>query len=266
MHMRTPTDKRIWTTWSGGIDSTALVGKLLQAGYTVFPIAILMGSQTYQHNEEGARKTLSNYFKARYPRTWIDPVTVSGAFLKSFSPDGGQEVPRRNKHIMDFVMMNYVIPNDLYYIGMGSHLGADTPAVDHLHGNDTDSRHMNAYLLSEYGIGYQLMSCLDFGPSRYKTDRIEMMLDSVTAHYAFATYNCLDGVENDMHCGQCYKCVERHAAFESVLGDGQDKTRYVYNPKAMSFYEAYLGHFNGTPAGLSWEEISIGNQGSHKED
>ena len=266
--MRSPFDKRIWATWSGGIDSTALIGKLLQAGYEVFPIAVLMGPKIYRENERNARVLLSPYFREAYPELWHDPLEVSMNWMKHFSSDGGHEIPRRNKHIMDYVMMQHVIPNDFYYLGMGSHLGADPPAVDHLKmGNDTDSRHMMCYFLTEYGLHYQFVSLLDFGPSRYKTDRIQMMLDIIPSPFiAFVPYNCLAGVQYGTHCGHCYKCVERHAAFEIVLGPDKDETIYLSPPKEASYYKAYLGHFKGIPANLSWEDIKIGNQGSHRED
>lgn len=266
--MGSPFDKRIWATWSGGIDSTALVGKLLQAGYEVFPIAVLMGPKIYRENEREARVLLTPYFREKYPDLWHDPIEVTMDWLRHFSSDGGHEIPRRNKHIMDYVMMNHVIPNDFYYLGMGSHLGADPAAVDHLKtGNDTDSRHMMCYFLTEYGIHYQFVSLLDFGPSRYKTDRIRMMLDTLPHEaVAFSSYNCLAGKLTSWHCGECYKCVERHAAFEIVLGPDRDLTMYIKSPKIVPYYEAYLGHFKGIPANLSWEDIRIGNQGSHKEN
>lgn len=264
--MGSPNSKVIWVTWSGGVDSTAVLGKLLEDGFVVYPIAIRMGSAQFSYNELTPRILLSRYFKEKYPALWNDPVEISGSFLTKFSPDGGREIPRRNKHIMDYVMTNYVMANDGYYIGMGSHLGAYPGAVDHLDGTDADSRYMIAYLLAEYGIGYQLITMLDFGPSRYKTDRIEMMLETVPNNLAFVLYNCLDALSPDMHCGRCYKCVERHAAFETVLGAGYDKTNYVYNPKEMPYYFGFIEHFQGNSPLLSWEDIKIGNQGSHKED
>lgn len=260
--MKTPNDKRIWVTWSGGIDSTAVLGKLLKAGYEVFPIAVEFGSKFYSENEKLAREEIAKYFKQSFPAKWNDVVTVSGSFFMPFSSDG-KEVMRRNKHIMDYVMMNHVIPDEFYYIGMGSHLGADTPSVDHLKGgNDTDSRHMNAYLLAEYGIGFQLLTLLDFGPSRFKTDRIKMLLEVVPEELAFKTYNCLTALELGAHCGQCYKCVERRAA--CVMLGQRDFTEYVYNPEAMPFFVTYIERFNGDlTKTLSWEDIRMGEQGSH---
>jgi hypothetical protein len=264
--MGSPNSKVIWVTWSGGIDSTAVLGKLLEDGFIVYPLSIRMGSTMFRHNEGTARVLISAHFKKKYPTLWNDPINIPGSFLNRFSPDGGREIPRRNKHILDYVMTNYVMANDGYYVGMGSHLGAYPGAVDHLDGKDADSRYMISYLLSEYGIGYQLMTLLDFGPSRYKTDRIEMMWETIPLGLAFQTYNCLDALEEDMHCGRCYKCVERHAAFETLLGRDKDQTVYVHPPKDMPYYGGYLEHFKGISPLLSWEDIRIGDQGSHKED
>lgn len=264
--MPNPNDKRIWATWSGGVDSTALMSQLLAAGFDVHPIVVLFGPAAMRRNEMIARAEINEYFATRYPDSWHKPVHVPGDFLNVFSSDGGREVLRRNKHIMDYVMMNHVIPDDVYYIGTGTYVGADTSAVDHLHGMDTDSRYLSAYLLSEYGLGYQHMSLGDFGTSRYKTDQVAQLIQFLPLNYAFATYNCMTGYDDfpGVHCGVCYKCVERHAAFLREVG--ADNTPYHTNPRNVPYFKDYLEHFKGNHIHLSWEDIQIGNQGTHKED
>lgn len=260
--MGTPQNKTVAVTWSGGIDSTAVVGQLLHAGYEVIPVAIKMGPYHFMKNEQRARDEISHYFGERYPSTWNKPREIDGEFLTLFSSDGGKEVLRRNKHILDYVMMNFVIAQDLYYVATGSHLGAYPPAVDHLPGGDSDSREMIAYMLQEYGLAYQLITMLDFGPSRYKTDRIRQLLEHVPAPYCFQTYNCLTTSLPHMHCGRCYKCVERHAAFETIAHDS-DKTRYETHPKKSEMYAGYIGHFKGVCPKFIWDDVKEEGMGSH---
>lgn len=262
--MGTPNNKTVAVTWSGGVDSTAIVGNLLNAGYDVVPVSMLMGSNTFMQNERRARDRLSYYFAKVYPDQWRPPHEIDAKWLTMFSADGGKEILRRNKHILDYVMMNFVIPNDWYYVATGSHLGAYPAAVDHLPGGDVDSREMIAYLLQEYGIGYQLLTLLDFGPSRYKTDRIQQMLNNVPIEVARYAYNCLETVVPNVHCGRCYKCVERHAAFMEVAGE--DLTEYESDPRKSVMYGGYLQHFAGISPQFSWEEVRSATQGSHREE
>lgn len=264
-------DNRVWTTWSGGVDSTALVAHLLKNGFEVWPIVFEFGPPAYQESEALARHRIRAHFEREYGDLFHEELKIDGSFLsENFSLDRGREVLRRNKHIMDYIMMNYVLPADGTFIGMGTYVGADTSAVDHLHGKDTDSRYLTAYLLSEYGIEYQLLSLADFanGKSRYKTDQIRILLDAAPWSVLLSTYNCMTGYPEaiGVHCGVCYKCVERSAAMEFLFGKDGDATKYYTDPHTMWYHAAYMKHFKGEHISLSWSEVRIGNQGSHKAD
>jgi len=252
--MKNPNNKFIHVTWSGGIDSTALIGLLLKAGWSVQPVTLLFGKTGYKVREEAARDYLLDWFLRHYPESMQPSIYVDGNFLSEFAI--GPEIPRRNKHILDFMMMQYVIPQDGYYLGMGEYIGADTWLVkDHVGAHDADSRYLAAYMLHEYGLDYRFMALNDFGESRYKADRIRLLVDALSPYAALRTSNCMDDLPG-MHCGKCYKCIERHVGFEEVLGRGHDTTQYDIDPEKHVSYELYLQQMRGDLVDLSWEKAN----------
>lgn len=252
--MGNPNKKFIHVTWSGGIDSTGVVAQLLWKGWMVQPITLLFGRAGYKEREAIARGYFTKYFQSMYPDRLLPPKTVNGNFLDQFSHDG-VEITRRNKHILDYMMQRYVIPEDGYYIGMGEYIGADTWVVkDHVGAHDADSRYLAAYLLSEYGLGYRFMALNDFGESRYKADRVRLLVDAVGGQNALQTTNCMSN-HYRKHCGQCYKCIERHVAFTEILGEGFDTTEYLVDPATTAAFPLYIRQQAGELVDLSWKDV-----------
>ena len=58
--MNDPNNKRIHVTWSGGIDSTGVIGLLLQSGWTVMPVTLVFGDAGYKDREAMARGKLAD--------------------------------------------------------------------------------------------------------------------------------------------------------------------------------------------------------------
>jgi len=255
--MNDPNNKTCYVTWSGGIDSTGVLGLLLQAGWTVQPITLKFGKLSYQSREAAARSALSARFEMIYPDLWNPTKEFDGSFLNHFSADG-IEITRRNKHILDWMMMNHVLPNGGYYLGMGEYIGADTWAVkDHVGAHDADARYLAAYLLYEYGLSFRLMTLADFGESRYKADRVNLLVNAIGPDAALLTTNCMGANEELIHCGQCYKCIERHAAFEIVLGRGMDDTDYLTDPREAPHFEQYEKQMAGEAIDLKWQDVNV---------
>lgn len=257
--MGNPNDKLVYVTWSGGIDSTALIGQLLRNGWEVQPITLVFGERNYLEREAIARGKLMGYFHHKYPRQFGTPIVTDGSFLSTFSFGDlkGADIPRRNRHILDYLMCHFVIPANGYYVGMGEYIGADTWVVkDHVGAQDADSRYLAAYLLTEYGLGYRFMALNDFGESRYKSDRVRLLIDAIGPEYAQLTSNCMFG-GTETHCGKCYKCVERHVAFEMILGPGADHTWYEVDPKNWPHYDLYVRQMHGEPVNLTWSDADV---------
>jgi hypothetical protein len=240
----TAAHSEVVASWSGGIDSTAVVAHLCARGYDVLAITLGIYGQNFGQRERRARELLK-------PELEILAMEAGGAlrymeekesgWIWAFSPDG-IEIPRRNKHIIDRLCDHYARRyTTTRNIALGEYTGADTWLVrDHVAASDADHRSLASYLYAEYGMSWRLLSLQDFGESRYKVDRARL-LGAVLGDAAFDTSVCL--VDSAEHCGECYKCVERHAAF--LLALGRDRTPYMRDPKLHPFYQHYCQQMRG---------------------
>jgi 7-cyano-7-deazaguanine synthase in queuosine biosynthesis len=223
--------KQIVCTWSGGIDSTALIANLLNNGYEVFAYRLKIYQDKFEKRELNAIEKLLPIFKKLGK---IHFKILDGSFLWNFSPDK-IEIPRRNKLIIDNMVETICKPNKIYNLGLGEYIGADTWVVkDHVSGADADARSLTAYIYNEYGLAIRLFTLADFGESRFKDDRIRLGTNIIKEDM-FLTTNCLNN--NLKHCGNCYKCIERHVGFLNILGN--DKTKYLNNPEQNEKYNKY---------------------------
>jgi len=237
--------KHVVASWSGGIDSTAVLAQLAMRGYEI--TAVVLDIYRVQMPLFAARE-----YKAR--QNLIPPLTdlaeSNGGSLKvmtgeadwiwAFSNDG-IEIPRRNKHIIDHLIVRHMMPEGITNIAMGEYVGADTWLVrDHVGASDADHRSLSAYLYLEYGLRYRLISLQDFGESRYKSDRLRLGVQAIGSFMAFTT-NCL--ANSRLHCGTCYKCVERAAAHE--VSGIIDATDYESDPREHPRFALYLRQMNG---------------------
>lgn len=242
---------RIAVTWSGGIDSTSLIAEMLKRGYHVKAITLDIYRDRFpemSHREFCARKALRPYLNqlAKKNNGSFDAITHPCEWIWSLSTPGELEIPHRNKRIMDWMLVRILKPSGVFNLGMGEYVGADTWLVkDHVAGLDADTRYLSSYLLHEYGIDYRLITLADCGESRYKWQRL------LIGYAAFGggkhgieamalTTNCLSN--SKQHCGRCYKCVERHAAFIHWTDD--DPTRYEQQP-SWDQVELYKGQMMG---------------------
>ena len=91
---------------------------------------------------------------------------------------------------------------------------------------------------------YRLISLQDFGESRYKHNRLQIGVNALGLEAMGLTTNCLRS--EPIHCGVCYKCVERACAFH-VLGY-TDPTEYMENPLASDMFPLYREQMIGTKA------------------
>lgn len=237
--------KKVVASWSGGIDSTAVIAQLALRGYDIKAVVIDIYGESmpkFARREQDARLTLLEPLSqcAKQGGGSIDVVIKRGEWIWAFSPDG-IEIPRRNKHIVDHLIMTEMLPHGLTNIALGEYTGADTWLVrDHVACSDADHRAIAAYLYLEYGISYRLISLQDFGESRYKSDRLRIGLQAIGDAMRWTT-NCL--ADSELHCGKCYKCIERAAAYFTLSQN--DRTDYLVNPKTDARFELYCRQMAG---------------------
>jgi len=228
-------------SWSGGIDSTALIGQLLKAGHSVQAVTLNIYGGDFGARELEARSALFDHLAAMGS---LDAYEIDADWIWEFSPDG-VEIPRRNRHIIDHLAMKYASPAGTGDIGLGEYIGADTWVVrDHVGAADADARALAAYLYHEYGLDWRLWTLSDFGEARFKHNRLDMGFEAGVP--MDLTTNCLG--DYPKHCGQCYKCIERSVAF-NLLGR-EDRTEYLADPKASPAWRVYHQQMIGIPEQL----------------
>jgi len=240
----------IWATWSGGVDSTGVIANLLAAGKSVHALNVRIYDELYPkqaEREHEARDALTPTLErlAVTNGGGFECSTVDGSFLWAFSPDG-VEIPRRNKYIVDHLITTHMLRSPgAYQLAVGTYIGVDTALVRHVPFIDQDSRPMAAYLFYEWGKRYRLWTLADFGESRAKVDRLRIGWQ-VIGDAMNETTNCLN--DTSIHCGECYKCIERSVAFDLLAEENQsviDRTEYRTNPRAQPHYETYVKQQRG---------------------
>jgi hypothetical protein len=235
--------------WSGGVDSTALIGALLKSRRDVLAICLPIYKESaprmWQREYEARQRLkpvledIAKAFGASFRVSEHQECEWIWAFARHDDP---AEIPTRNKRIVDFIVAGYLWGEERPELGLGEYIGVDTWVVqDHVDGLDCDTRSLAAYLFNEYGITYRLWTLEDFGRMRYKRDRVKLLVESIGPKAAGFTTNCLNDTEN--HCGRCYKCIERRAAFEMTAYP--DATVYDRNPTDDSRYAQYLQQMAG---------------------
>ena len=252
--MRRPTGEHadVVASWSGGIDSTGVAAHLLLNGYRVRLVTLRIYGGDFGDREWAARETLLPVLRGM--GDLVSHVEVKAPWIWAFSPDG-VEIPRRNKHIIDHLLTVHCMPRGIKNVGMGEYIGADSWLVrDHVGASDADHRSLASYVFTEYGLDYRLLSLADFGESRYKVNRVRLLVDALGEKAASLTSNCLhDYIE---HCGACYKCIERAAAFD--LLESADHTTYLSDPREHEAYSLYRAQMVGQNVVLPWGAITPG--------
>lgn len=241
--------------WSGGIDSTALIAQLLKRGHSV--VALVLGVYEKRFPKMWRREREAQEILVPVLRDCIQQgadfsVRVLPAdWIWAFSTDG-IEIPRRNKHIIDHIITQYLIPEKKSALGLGEYIGGDTWLVrDHVGAADADTRSLTAYIFQEYGLDYRLYTLNDFGEARYKHDRVRIGMEAI-GDAMLLTTNCL--YDFDVHCGKCYKCFERHAAF--MLNHLEDSTTYLTHPsEEREKINLYLAQMRGTDLSIKYEHF-----------
>ncbi len=246
-------DKNIVVAWSGGIDSTALIAQLLTKGWAVKALVfdVYRALPLFAAREERARTALLNYLMP-IETGLLEVHQVKSDWIWAFSPDG-IEIPRRNRLMIDHMIEAHCRPDEIPNIGLGEYIGADTWVVqDHVGAADADARALCAYIYREYGLRERLWTLADFGEARYKHQRLSLGIEVLGDEVMALTTNCLKDTE--IHCGKCYKCLERNVAFCKLTG--HDVTKYEVDPTHHPKWSTYLQQMHGDYASAKSEDFA----------
>jgi 7-cyano-7-deazaguanine synthase in queuosine biosynthesis len=198
-------ERQAIVSWSGGADSTLVLAELLRRQYRVFAVSFVFEGDPMETRQTSARASLLAPLRAIGGS--VAHITVEANWLHVFSNEAGV-MPRRNKHMLDFMILAMADKQGVRELGMGCRVGEDTALCSP--SPDADSRVMTAYLYNEYGWEYRLWTQEDFIRSRYK-DETASRLQALIGTYIEAVQPCGNPM-TVLPCGGCHKCVEWAAA------------------------------------------------------
>lgn len=221
--------------WSGGIDSTALLGSLLHNKYAVIPVYLATRHGGYLIRELAAVKEIWQLIKdGDYNGEYLSPpwyFDLTGLMSKYMTkPD---LVPDRNRLLVEFVIENIMNPLQITNLGAGEYTGSERWVVDyHVPAVDCEPRSFMEWV----GDSRRFICLDDTGLyATVKSNRLGIGIDILGAGIMGKTTCCLSDTMSD--CGMCYGCVERSVAWDKLFTS--DPTRYVANPRIHWLYESY---------------------------
>ena len=215
--------KKIICVFSGGLDSTVLLYKLVNEGYDVTAVSFNYG-QRHTKELEYAAKTCGNL---NVKHKLIDISSIVDIFAGSALTDavdvpaGHYEeesmkvtvVPNRNSIFLNLAMA-YGIGKRIYNLSYGAHAG------DHEIYPDTRPAFVEAF--------NKLAKTVDYEPIDVITPFLNIRKEDIVKEGARLgvpfnnTWSCYSG--GKIHCGVCGTCTERKEAFQ--LAGIEDPTEY----------------------------------------
>lgn len=201
---------------SGGMDSTALVGHLLDIGHTVDAVAVDYG-QRHRHRELAAARDVAAHYGVRIDLVDLTPVgrLLTGSALTDPS------IPVPHGHYADESMRATVVPNRnaiLIMVAAGVAAARKAQCVaTAVHAGDhpiypdcrpdfiTAADQAVRLATDGYGDVHVVAPFV-----RYSKARIAEIGHRVGAPFGLS-WSCYEG--GTTHCGRCGTCVERREAF-----------------------------------------------------
>ena len=194
---------------SGGFDSVGQALLLQNAGHTIFPLYVRFrragGKQT---------KELNIVQRISKEQNFKDPVVID-------HPIGKEQYDTRNRTLCQIAERH------------ANSINADAIAIGaptgHINIGNVPDDDLDIALL-EASVNIKLFTVGMFKSTILKE------LDNAQRRILFQTSSCQLWYKEE--CGQCYICVERHAAFIVVLG--YDHTQYTVDPKVSKHWSALI--------------------------
>jgi len=212
--------KRAVVVYSGGLDSTVLLYKAIDMGYSVLPIGFNYGQK---HSKElFCAKDICRSLGLNYKMVNLSHLLKSALTDPNQKiPDGHYEdenmkktvVPNRNA-IMISIAYGYAISKGAEVVFYGAHAG------DHSIYPDCRPEFFEALKIA--------LKLGNYSPPRLEAPFIEMRKEKIVELGdclkvpLYKTWSCYKGRKE--HCGTCGTCIERKEAFE--LARVQDPTIY----------------------------------------
>ncbi len=241
-------ERTVLVLWSGGLDSTGVVGNLLAQGYDVLPLYLASRHGPYLMRELYCMTSLWHTIRDLnlpgylYPTQFKDMLPIMDAYRLS-----ADLIPNRNELFVQyatFVMSQHGISK----MGTGEYTGSDHWVVGwHVPPEDCEPESFFTWMKNHLPLSLrhkaQLVTLDDFGPAHVKSRRLNIGVKAIGVKAMTQTTCCLSDTLSE--CGMCYCCVERAAAFH-MLGE-EDNTKYVVDPKTSWLWPFYLEQMGSFP-------------------
>lgn len=233
-------DKTVVVLFSGGLDSTALVGGLLNDGFDVLPLYQIARDGLFMTRELSAVKKIhsmiSKYFNGREGTGhFYEPIVRDNmTFINTFK-ESPILVPNRNQLFVLYAVEQVMKPLGISKLGMGEYSGAEKWVVTwHVPTADTEPSLLRNFL--QFILpGSEYFDLDRYGDASTKDLRLGIGIDQLGVDIMAETTCCLSNTLNE--CGRCYTCVERHTAWH-MLGI-KDPTFYDHDPEKSYLFKKY---------------------------
>lgn len=236
--------------WSGGLDSTGVVGNLLKQGKDVQPVYLASRHGPYLMRELHAQVGLWHAIRDLdlpgylYPSLFKDMLPIMDTYRLS-----ADIIPNRNELFVQYAATVVMPKVGTGKLGTGEYTGAEHWVVGwHVPVSDCEissfETWLQQYLPPSLKGKAEIITLDNFGPSHVKARRLKRGIEAVGTEVMTKTTCCLS--DTLVECGMCYCCVERAAAFH-MLGE-VDNTRYMSNPKDSWLWPYYIEQMSLFPA------------------
>lgn len=234
-------DKVVVLLWSGGLDSTGLLGYFLSNKYAVIPVYLATRhggylirelaaiKEIWQFIKDGSSEVMTEQFSDHLSPPWYFDLTALMGRHQT-KPD---LVPDRNKLLVEFVIEHIMDPLQVTNLGAGEYTGSKYWVVDyHVPAVDCEPTSFVEWV----GDSRKFICLDDTGMHAVvKSDRLEIGINTLGASIMGKTTCCLSDTMLD--CGMCYGCVERAVAWDELFTS--DPTQYVVDPRKHWLYNCY---------------------------
>lgn len=196
-----------------GYDSVAMALVLQDEGHAIFPLYV-----NFRRGGGKASKEMSSMRKV-IGMTHFQPLKV----IKHYIPKAKYDT--RNRTLCKLAA-HYAQDQDISHVAIGSQLFAGVALIGDFPRADVDPATLQASVPEGITV---ITGQMHKSVATYK-------LCTKDRRILFETTSCQLWYKDE--CGQCFSCVERHAAFVTVMG--YDHTTYLFDPRVSVRWQKLL--------------------------
>ena len=211
---------RIGVLFSGGLDSAALIGHLLELKHEVWPVYVRSGLRWEPAELAAARKFLKAVSGRKLKPLKVATLYLEDAYRNNWSQTGKTPGSQSDDRAVFLPARNLLLLTKALLCLF--HDGVSTLAIATLGGNPFPDGRPSYFRLVERVLTEGFAKKVRIlSPFRGKTKA--RILRAAKKYPLHLSTSCISPI-NGTHCGRCNKCAERQVAFFEA--GVEDKTRY----------------------------------------